>query len=73
MTLAVRRMTDLDLADKRVLVREDLNAPIKSGRVVSDKRLRAAVPTLELAASRGARLMVMSHLGRPEEGVVDPT
>jgi phosphoglycerate kinase len=66
-------MTELDLGDKRVLIREDLNAPIKSGRVVSDKRLRAAIPTLELAASSGARVMVMSHLGRPEEGVTDPT
>jgi len=71
MALAVRRMVDLDLANKRVLIREDLNAPIKAGRVVSDTRLRAALPTLQLAAASGARVMVMSHLGRPEEGVVD--
>ena len=71
MALAVKRMTDLDLGGRRVLIREDLNAPIKDGRVVSDKRLRAAVPTLELALSSGARVMVLSHLGRPKEGQFD--
>ncbi|NNC63257.1 MAG: phosphoglycerate kinase [Gammaproteobacteria bacterium] len=64
-------MADLDLGGRRVLIREDLNAPIKDGRVVSDKRLRAAVPTLELALSSGARVMVLSHLGRPKEGQFD--
>ncbi len=73
MALAVKRMAELDLGGQRVLIREDLNAPIKSGQVSSDKRLRAAVPTLKLAAARGARVIVMSHLGRPEEGVADPT
>lgn len=71
MALAVKRMTDLELGGRRVLIREDLNAPIKDGRVVSDKRLRAAVPTLELALSSGARVMVLSHLGRPKEGQPD--
>jgi phosphoglycerate kinase len=72
MALAVKRMADLDLGGRRVLIHEDLNAPIKDGRVVSDKRLRAAVPTLELALSSGARVMVLSHLGRPKEGQFDP-
>ena len=71
MALAVKRMADLELGGRRVLIREDLNAPIKDGRVVSDKRLRAAVPTLELALSSGARVMVLSHLGRPKEGQFD--
>jgi len=71
MPLAVKRMIDQALEGKRVLIREDLNAPIKAGRVVSDKRLRAALPTLELAAASGARVIVMSHLGRPQEGHVD--
>ncbi|HSG65631.1 MAG TPA: phosphoglycerate kinase, partial [Gammaproteobacteria bacterium] len=66
--MAVKRMVDLELDGRRVLIREDLNAPIKDGRVVSDKRLRAALPTLRLALDRGARVMVMSHLGRPKEG-----
>ncbi len=73
MALAVKRMTDLELGGRRVLIREDLNAPIKDGRVVSDKRLRAAVPTLELALASGARVMVLSHLGRPREGQFDAT
>ena len=71
MALAVKRMADLELSGRRVLIREDLNAPIKDGRVVSDKRLRAAVATLELAISSGARVMVLSHLGRPKEGQFD--
>ena len=71
MALAVKRMVDLELGGRRVLIREDLNAPIKDGRVVSDKRLRAAVATLELALSSGARVMVLSHLGRPKEGQFD--
>ena len=65
-------MTDLDLAGRRVLIREDLNVPIKDGAVTSDARLRAALPTLQRAAQAGARVMVMSHLGRPREGVPDP-
>ena len=65
-------MTDLDLAGRRVLIREDLNVPIKDGAVTSDARLRAALPTLQRAAQAGARVMVMAHLGRPEEGAPNP-
>ena len=65
-------MTDLDLAGRRVLIREDLNVPVKDGAVTSDARLRAALPTLRQAARAGARVMVMSHLGRPKEGAPDP-
>jgi phosphoglycerate kinase len=65
-------MTDLDLRDKRVLIREDLNAPIKDGRVSSDARLQAAVPTLRAALEQRARVLVISHLGRPKEGAFDP-
>ena len=68
----VLAMTDLDLAGRRVLVREDLNVPIKDGRVTSDARLRAALPTLRQAVRAGARVMVISHLGRPKEGDHDP-
>jgi phosphoglycerate kinase len=70
--MKARRMADLALAGKRVLIREDLNVPLAEGRVTSDARLRAAVPTLRLAAEQGARVLVMSHLGRPKEGERDP-
>ena len=66
--MTILRMTDLDLEGKRVLIREDLNVPIKQGRVESDARIRAAVPTITAALEKGAALMVMSHLGRPTEG-----
>jgi phosphoglycerate kinase len=65
------RMADLALAGKRVLIREDLNVPIADGKVTSDARLKAAVPTLRKAAEAGARVLVMSHLGRPKEGERD--
>lgn len=66
--MSVLKMTDLDLAGKRVLIREDLNVPVSEGKVTSDKRIRAALPTIEHAMRAGGRVMVMSHLGRPKEG-----
>ena len=63
-----QRMTDLDLAGKRVLIREDLNVPVKNGEITSDARLRAALPTIKAALAQGAAVMVCSHLGRPVEG-----
>ncbi len=62
------RMADLNLRGKRVLIREDLNVPVEAGVVSSDARIRAAVPTLRMALDQGARVLVLSHLGRPEEG-----
>ncbi len=61
-------MTDLDLRGKRVLIREDLNVPVQDGRITSTQRLDAALPTLRAARDAGARVMVLSHLGRPQEG-----
>ncbi len=69
--MSIIKMTDLDLSGKRVLSREDLNVPIKDGKVASDKRIRASLPTIRRATEQGARLMLMSHLGRPTEGVYD--
>ena len=66
--MSVINMTDLALANQRVLIREDLNVPIKEGKITSDARLKAAIPTLKLALEAGAKVMVMSHLGRPTEG-----
>jgi len=66
--MSVIKMTDLDLAGKRVLIRQDLNVPIKDGKVTSDKRIRASMPTIEHCIKAGARVMLMSHLGRPTEG-----
>lgn len=67
--MTLLRMTDLDLTGKRVLIREDLNVPISEGRITSEQRIQAALPTLRLALEKGAAVMVMSHLGRPKEGV----
>jgi phosphoglycerate kinase len=69
--MKVRRMSQVPLAGKRVLIREDLNVPVSNGVVTSDARIRAALPTLRLAMEEGAKVFVMSHLGRPEEGVYD--
>jgi phosphoglycerate kinase len=71
MTLPLLQMKDVDLAGKRVLIREDLNVPIKDGKVSSDARIRAALPTIEAALAAGAAVLVMSHLGRPVEGEFD--
>ena len=69
--MTVKLMTELDLRGKRVLIREDLNVPVKDGRVTSDARLLAALPTIRRALDGGARLLVMSHLGRPKAGASD--
>ena len=66
--MTVKLMTELDLASKRVLIREDLNVPIKDGQITSDARLKAALPTIQQAVKAGAKVIVMSHLGRPSEG-----
>jgi len=67
--MSIKRMTDMDLKGKRVLIREDLNVPIKDGEVTGDARLRASLETIRAARDAGGRVMLMSHLGRPEEGV----
>jgi len=69
--MSVTRMADIDLSGKRVLIREDLNVPIAGGKVTSDARIRAALPTIKAALDAGAAVMVMSHLGRPTEGQPD--
>jgi phosphoglycerate kinase len=66
--MTVINMKNVDLTNKRVLIREDLNVPVKNGKVTSDARIRAALPTIKLALAAGAKVMVMSHLGRPTEG-----
>ena len=66
--MSVIKMTDLDLKGKRVLIREDLNVPVKDGKVTSDARIRASLPTIQHALEAGAKVIVMSHLGRPTEG-----
>ena len=66
--MSVIKMTDLDLAGKRVLIRQDLNVPVKDGKVTSAKRIEASMPTIEHCIKAGAKVMLMSHLGRPTEG-----
>ncbi|MDN5871052.1 MAG: phosphoglycerate kinase [Nitrococcus sp.] len=69
--MGVLRMTDLDLAGKRVLIREDLNVPVKNGKVGDDTRIQACLPTIRHALAACAKVMLMSHFGRPEEGRFD--
>ena len=66
--MSILRMTELDLAGKRVLIRQDLNVPVADGKVTSDQRITASIPTIRLALEKGAAVMVTSHLGRPKEG-----
>ncbi|TYA25255.1 phosphoglycerate kinase [Aggregatibacter actinomycetemcomitans] len=70
--MSVIKMTDLDLNGKRVFIRADLNVPVKDGKITSDARIRATIPTLKLALEKGAKVMVTSHLGRPTEGEFKP-
>ena len=70
--MSVIKMTDLDLKGKRIFIRADLNVPVKDGKVTSDARIRATIPTLKLALEKGAKVMVTSHLGRPTEGEFKP-
>jgi len=66
--MSVINLSDLDLSSKKVLIRQDLNVPIKDGVVTSDKRIKASVPTIEMAMKQGAKVLLMSHRGRPTEG-----
>ena len=69
--MSVLKMSELDLSGKKVLIREDLNVPVKAGKVTSDARIRACLPTIQHALKSGAKVMLMSHLGRPIEGEYD--
>ncbi|AJA46054.1 phosphoglycerate kinase [Frischella perrara] len=70
--MPIIKMQDLDLKGKRVFIRSDLNVPVKNGKVTSDARIRASLPTIELAIKQGAKVMVTSHIGRPTEGEYNP-
>ncbi|PIP78341.1 MAG: phosphoglycerate kinase, partial [Gammaproteobacteria bacterium CG22_combo_CG10-13_8_21_14_all_40_8] len=70
--MKVLKMADLDLQGQRVLIREDLNVPVSEGKVTSDARILAALPSIKMALAKGAKVMVMSHLGRPTEGALNP-
>ena len=69
--MPVAKLTDLDLRGKRVLIRQDLNVPVKNGVVTSDQRIKASLPTIQYCIDAGAQLMIMSHLGRPTEGAIE--
>ena len=69
--MSITKMADVDLSGKRVLIREDLNVPVADGKVTSDARIRAALPTIRAALDANAAVMLMSHLGRPTEGEPD--
>jgi phosphoglycerate kinase len=69
--MSIQNMIDLDLSGKRVLIRQDLNVPVKNGQVTSDIRIQASIPTIQKALAAGAAVMVLSHLGRPVEGEYD--
>ena len=69
--MPIKKMQDLDLTGKTVVIREDLNVPMKDGVITNDKRIRAAVPTIKMALEKGAGVIVLSHLGRPTEGQYD--
>lgn len=69
--MSIKKMLDLDLSGQRVLIREDLNVPLKNGNVVSDTRIRASLPTIKHAIESGAKVILLSHLGRPVEGEYD--
>ena len=66
--MAVKKLADQDLKGKTVVIREDLNVPMKDGKITNDKRIRAALPTIQLALDKGAGVVVLAHLGRPVEG-----
>ncbi len=70
--MTIRRMTDLNLKGQRLLIRQDLNVPVANGKITSDARIKASLPTLKLALDAGASMLVISHLGRPKPGKVDP-
>ena len=71
MTMQIPLMQDLDLQGLRTMIRMDLNVPMKDGVITSDARIRAAIPTIEMALDKGARVILLSHLGRPDPDALD--